>query len=130
MAGTRPTDARDPGTAARPTSLGAAGVDTTDWPAQAADTIEKLVQGVRDKTTGPAITAVRWLVAAMFLLLTGTMVAILLAVALVRVVDVYLPESVFGEEHVWAAHGIVGLLLAGFGLILLRKRRGGSPDES
>jgi hypothetical protein len=58
------------------------------------------------------------------------MVAILLAVALVRVVDVYLPESVFGEEHVWAAHGIVGLLLAGFGLILLRKRRGGSPDES
>ena len=41
-------------------------VDTTDWPAQAADTIERAVQGVRDKTTGPAITVARWLVAGLF----------------------------------------------------------------
>jgi hypothetical protein len=102
-------------------------VDTSDWPAQAADTIERVVQGVRDKTTGPAITAARWLVAGLFVLLAGTMVAILLAVGLVRVLDAYLPDSVFGEQHVWAAHGLLGLPLFVLGLFLLRKR-GTSAD--
>jgi hypothetical protein len=130
MAAPRPSDARDQGSAARPSRLSASTIDSSDWPAQAADTIERVVQGVRDKTTGPAITAVRWLVASVFLVLAGTMVAILLAVALVRLVDVYLPDSVFGEDHVWAAHGLVGLLLALIGLVMLSKRRGGAPDES
>jgi hypothetical protein len=129
MARPRPSDPRDPGSAARPSRAGSGPVDTSDWPAQAADTIERVVQGVRDKTTGPAITAVRWLVASVFLVLAGTMVLILLAVALVRLVDAYLPDDIFGEDHVWAAHGIVGLLLALTGLVLLGKRRGGAPDE-
>jgi hypothetical protein len=122
MARPRSTDAREPGAAARPTSYPATDVDTGDWPAQAADTIERVVQGVRDKTTGPAITAARWLVAGLFGLLAGTMVVILLAIGFVRVLDVYLPDSVFGEQHVWAAHLIVGLPLFLFGLVLLRKR--------
>jgi hypothetical protein len=122
MARPRPTDPRVPGAAARPASFAASDVDTADWPAQAADTIERVVQGVRDKTTGPAITAARWLVAGLFGLLLGTMVAILLAVALVRVLDAYLPDSVFGEQHVWAAHGILGLPVFLVGLVLLRKR--------
>jgi len=128
MARPRPTDQREPGTAARPSSYAAPDVDTSDWPVQAADTIERVVQGVRDKTTGPAITAARWLVAGLFLLLMGTMVAILLAVALVRVLDTYLPDSVFGEHHVWAAHAIVGLPLVVIGLLLLRKR--GTPADA
>ena len=55
------SDARPPTT--RPAAAASApspDVDTTDWPAQAADTIERAVQGVRDKTTGPAITVARW----------------------------------------------------------------------
>ena len=122
MARPRPTDPREPRAAARPTTYPATDVDTADWPAQAADTIERVVQGVRDKTTGPAITAARWMVAGLFGLLVGTMVAILLVVALVRALDAYLPDSVFGEEHVWAAHGILGLPLFLIGLVLLRKR--------
>ena len=94
-------------------------VDTTDWPAQAADTIERAVQGVRDKTTGPAITAARWVVAGLFLVIIGTTVAILLSIALVRVLDVYLPESVFGETHVWAAYLILGLPVFIAGIVLL-----------
>ena len=129
MARPRPSDERDPGSAARPTRVGDNPIDTSDWPAQAADTIERVVQGVRDKTTGPAITAVRWLVASVFLVLSGTMVLILLAIALVRLADVYLPDDVFGEDHVWAAHGIVGLVLALVGLVMLSKRRGGTPEE-
>ena len=104
-------------------------VDTADWPAQAADAIEKAVQGVRDKTTGPAITAVRWLVAGLFVLIAGTAVAVLLAVLLVRVLDIVLPDSLFGEEHVWAAHLLAGLPLFVTGLVLLAKRHG-DPDAS
>ena len=105
-------------------------VTTADWPAQAADTIERAVQGVRDKTTGPAITAARWTVAGLFLVIVGTTVAILLAIALVRVLDVYLPDSVFGETHVWAAYLILGLPLFIGGIVLLAKRHSPDPDAS
>ncbi len=128
MARHRPTDRSAPVTAARPSSISARNVDTGDWPVQAADAIERVVQGVRDKTTGPAISAARWLVAGLFLLLSGTMAAILLAVALVRALDAYLPSSVFGAQHVWAAHGLVGLFPFVGGLLLLRKRS--RPDDT
>jgi hypothetical protein len=105
-------------------------VDTSDWPAQAADAIERTVQSVRSKTTGPAITAARWLVAGLFVLVAGTVVAILLAIALVRVLDAYLPDSVFGEDHVWAAHLLVGLPLFLGGMVLLAKRNSHDPDAS
>jgi hypothetical protein len=105
-------------------------VDTSDWPAQAADAIERTVQSVRSKTTGPAITAARWLVAGLFVLVAGTVVAILLAIALVRVLDAYLPDSVFGEDHVWAAHLLVGLPLFVFGMVLLAKRNSPDTDAS
>lgn len=104
-------------------------VDTSDWPAQAADTIERAVQSVRDKTTGPAINVARWLVAGLFVLVAGTAVAILLAIILVRVLDAYLPSSVFGDDHVWAAHLFVGLPLFVGGLVLLAKRNR-EPDAS
>ena len=81
---------------------------TDDWPAQAADTIERVVGSVRDKTTGPAITVARWIVYGTFALLVGAMVAILLAIAGVRLLDVYLPDAWFGEEHTWAAHLLIG----------------------
>lgn len=118
----RTNDQREPGTAARRTSISATDVDTTDWPAQAADTIERVVQGVRDKTTGPAINAARWVVAGLFGLLVGTTVVILVVIALVRFVDVYLPDSVFGEQHMWVAYALVGLPLVIAGLLMMRQR--------
>ena len=110
-------DVRPPGPRAdRPPlrALPSSDVDTTDWPAQAADTIEKAVQGVREKTTGPAITAVRWFVAGLFLATMGITVAILLAIVLVRVLDIFLP--------VWAAYLVLGLPLFIAGMVLLAKR--------
>jgi hypothetical protein len=125
----RPTSTtpREGGPGARPGSLSSPQVDTTDWPAQAADTIERVVQNVRDKTTGPALSAARWSVAALFLLIAGTATVILLIIMLVRILDVYLPDSVFGEDHMWAAYGILGLAFSVAGLVLLRKRH---PDTA
>ena len=97
-------------------------VDTTDWPAQAADTIEKAVQGVRDKTTGPAITAVRWFVAGLFLATMGITVAILLTIVIVRLLDIVVP--------VWAAYLILGLPLFVTGMVLLARRHTPEPGAS
>ena len=123
------TEPREGSPAARPSSLSAATVDTADWPTQAADTIERVVQQVRDKTTGPAINAARWLVAGLFVLVTGTVAAVLLIVMLVRLLDVHLPDAVFGDDHMWAAYAILGLAFAIAGLVLLHKRHP-SPDAA
>jgi hypothetical protein len=116
------TTPREGASAARPSSLSAGDVDTDDWPVQAADTIERVVQNVRDKTTGPALNAARWFVAGLFLAVAGTVALILLIVMLVRLIDVDLPDSVVGEDHMWAAYGILGLVFSVVGLVLLHKR--------
>ena len=43
-----------------------------DWPAQAADTIVSVVEKVRDRTTGPAITATRAVVFGLLAAMLGT----------------------------------------------------------
>ena len=43
-----------------------------DWPAQAADTIVRVVGQVRDRTTGPAITAARAVVFGLLAAILGT----------------------------------------------------------
>lgn len=115
MRAAEPSDANRTGTHAA--------AEKADWPAQAAEQIERAVHAVRDKTTGPAITAARWIVASMFLIVAGTALLVLLVIATVRALDAYLPSSVFGDSHVWAAHTVVGLPLFVGGLILMGKRR-------
>lgn len=101
---------------------------TADWPAQAADTIERVVGSVRDKTTGPAITAARWVVYGTFALVVGTVVGVLIAIAAVRALDSYLPDAWVGEQHTWAAHLVVGAVFAGAGMALWSRRS--APAEA
>lgn len=93
-----------------------------EWAAQAADAIERVVGAVRDKTTGPAITVARGVVYGTFAALLGVAALILGAIAAVRLVDNYLPDSVFGEDHTWAAHLIIGLALVTLGVVLWVRR--------
>ena len=94
-----------------------------DWPAQAADTIEQVVGSVRDKTTGPAITVARAVVYGTFAALVGAACLLLLVIASVRMLDSYLPDAVFGEEHMWAAYLILGLVFVITGAVLWHRRR-------
>jgi hypothetical protein len=110
-------DGSTPATPRVPTQIG-----SEDWPVQAADAIERAVGAVRDKTTGPAITAARWVVYGLFSLLVGIAVLVMLAISAVRLIDVYLPDAWVGEQHTWLAHMLIGAVFAGFGGLMWRHR--------
>jgi hypothetical protein len=88
-----------------------------DWTDQVADTIENAVVTVRDKTIVPAERLVGYIVAGLFILFIVGAVGILAAVALFRLVDVYLPS---GSWATWLAFGGVFTLL---GVFCLSRRR-------
>lgn len=104
-------------------------VRTDDWPVQATDTIVKVVGTASDKVTGPITTAARALVFGLFAAILGTAVLTLLSILTVRIANNYLPDSVFGEEHVWAAHLLIGLVFSILAFILWRKTKP-RPDEA
>jgi hypothetical protein len=87
-----------------------------DWTVQVADTVERVVGTIRDKTSVPLTTIARAIVFGLLAAAMGIVMAVLVAVALVRVVDV-----VTGEGNVWIAHLAVGGLFSVVGAFFLRK---------
>ena len=106
-----------PGTTAAGTAPLTATAADGDWPAQAADTIVRVVGQVRDKTTGPIQKAARGAVYGLLALLLSFVCAVLFAISLVRILDSY----VVGEGNTWLAHLIVGFVFLVPGLLLWRK---------
>ena len=88
-----------------------------DWTDQVADTIESTVVTVRDKTVVPAERLVAYIVAGLFVLFLLMALAILAAVGVFRLVDVYLPS---GSWATWLLFGGVFLLA---GVLCLSFRR-------
>jgi hypothetical protein len=86
-----------------------------DWPAQATDAIVNVVDQVRDKTTGPILTASRALVFGLITIVLASIVVVLVIVALLRLLNELLPA-------VWLTYLIVGAFFTGVGAILFRKR--------
>jgi hypothetical protein len=100
-----------------------------DWAAQAADTIERVVGSIRDKTTGPALTMARGVVYGTFAALVGTACLVVLLAGTVRLLDNYLPDAVFGEDHIWAVYLILGLLFVIAGGALWGRRNAVREDQ-
>ncbi|MGH9230246.1 MAG: hypothetical protein ACRD07_16250 [Acidimicrobiales bacterium] len=100
-----------------------------DWATQAADTIERAVGNVRDRTARPALTVARAVVYGTFAALVGLAALVLGTIAAVRLIDNYLPDAVFGDEHTWAAHLIIGLVFVLAGGVLWVRRRGAGPED-
>ena len=98
-----------PGDAPRPA------VGGSDWTAQAADGIERIVVLVRDKTS-ILTTVARGLVYGILVSVMGLAIAVFATVALVRFATVYLPGG-----HVWAAYVVIGGIFNLFGVFFLRK---------
>jgi uncharacterized membrane protein len=91
--------------------LSTSSVRTDDWPAQATDSIVKVVGTVQQKVTGPVTTAARGIVFGTFAVILGAVAFVLLIILAIRLLNNYLPDAIFGEEHMWAAYFIVGALL-------------------
>ncbi|MEL7156793.1 MAG: hypothetical protein AAFN30_09365 [Actinomycetota bacterium] len=94
-----------------------------DWPAKASATIVQYVGTVRDKTTGPALSASRVAVYALAMGLIALVLAFLALILLVRVLVVatgYVPGVGAGET--WLAYYILGALFMLPGLFLWRKK--------
>ena len=104
-------------------------VRTDDWPVQATDSIVKVVGTAKDKVTGPITTVARAIVFGTFATILGTTALVLFSILLVRVLNNYLPDSVFGEEHIWAADVLVGLLFVVIAMVLLRRAKKQPVEE-
>ena len=88
-------------------------VPDQDWPAQAANSITDLVDQVRDKTTGRAVTAARGIVFGVLILVVVSIGLIALVVGLVRGTQVGLENlGVARSTAVWASYLIVGAVFA------------------
>jgi hypothetical protein len=87
-----------------------------DWAAQTAETIEQAVGKVRAKTTEPLERVGRVLVYGLVAAILGLAALVLLAVLLVRALDILIP----GE--VWSAHLVTGGIFTLAGLLIWRKR--------
>lgn len=88
-----------------------------DWTDQVADQIENAVSTVRDKTVVPVERLVGYVVAGLFVVFLLLALAILAAVGLFRLIDVYVPS---GSWATWLIFGGVFLLL---GVLCLSFRR-------
>lgn len=92
-----------------------------DWSAQAADTVVDLVDNVRSKTTGPLLQAAKVVVYGIVIVVVAIVALILLSIALMRLVNVYVPGGV------WISYFIVGGLFVLGGLLVWTKRRPAEP---
>lgn len=96
-----------------------------DWPVQAAAKVETLVGQVRDKTTGPAITAARVVVFGTVILFAALLLVLLLTVGSFRLLG-ELSRWLF-DGRSYPAYLLFGILLGLGGLLMWRKRR---PNEA
>lgn len=96
--------------------------DGGDWPAQAATSIVDLVDQVRDKTTGRAVTAARGVVFGTLIAIITIIGAVSLVIAMIRGIQIFL-EHVVGlssQTAVWASYLCLGTLFTVAGLLLWR----------
>ena len=83
-----------------------------EWPSEITGTIVDSVGKVRDKTTGPAVRASRGLVYGLVAGILGVIALIVLLILAVRVLDNYLPGSV------WIVYLGLGALFTLGGVVL------------
>lgn len=87
-----------------------------DWPRQATEQVVKVVDQVRDKTTGPVLDASRWLVYGLVALMAAGIFAVVSLIGVIRLLDVLLPRGV------WLVYLVLGAVFTIAGTICWSKR--------
>jgi len=117
-----PSRSTDPSRGPAPTAT-----PDADWPEQATDGIIRLVDSVRDKTTGPALQIARAIKYGVTALIFGTVVAFMLVIGLIRALEVIFINVFHLENPIWLVYLIVGLVFVGLGALLWGKARTTPP---
>ena len=99
-----------------PAAPGEAGPLPEDWPRQATDQIVRVVDTVRDKTTGPVLSAARAVVYGLVAATAGVMLLVLLTIAAVRGLITLL-------DRAWLVYLILGALYCAVGFLLWTRRQ-------
>jgi hypothetical protein len=89
---------------------------TPDWAARTADSIERVVTTVRDRTTKPVLIAGRAVVFGLLAAIVGVAAVVLLSITIVRVMVIL-------TDRAWLGELILGVVFVIAGFVLLRLRR-------
>jgi hypothetical protein len=100
--------------------------DETDWAVDLSGRLESVVTNVRDKTTVPVVKVARAIVFGIVAGALGGVALFVLVVALVRLLDVYLPFHPVGRR-VWVVDAAASAIFLASGAFLWRKR---SPRQT
>lgn len=112
-------------------SLGKKPAGGNDWVDEASEFIESVVDTIRDKAVVPLMTIARAIVYGLLAGFIGVAALIILAIAVVRLLDVYLDNIPMVPENVWFAYLVSGALFVIVGLVLWSKRKPKvNPQES
>jgi hypothetical protein len=93
-----------------------------NWAADIADTIERVVSTVRDRTTKPLVTASRAIVFGLLAAILGVVAVILLIVVATRATQALLDIWFRHEVSVYLSYFIVGGIICLGGMFVLSKR--------
>jgi uncharacterized membrane protein len=94
-----------------------------DWATRTADSIERVVNTVRDRTTRPLLVAGRAIVFGLLAVVVGIAAVVLLSITIVRVLVIL-------TDRAWLADLILGALFVIAGFVLLRLRRTAVQEAS
>jgi hypothetical protein len=98
----------------------------SDWPKQATDTIVRVVDGVRDKTTGPVLSIAGWVVYGTVVALLAVPLLVLFLIGLFRLMEHALIKLgewrgwTFLVDPMWLVYLLCGAAFTIIGLILWR----------
>ena len=98
-------------------------VPSPDWATRAADSIERVVVTVRDRTTRPLLLAGRAIVFGLLIAIVGVTMVVLLSVAIFRIVVIL-------TDRAWVAYLILGAIFVIVGFILMALREGAVEEAT
>ena len=93
-----------------------------NWAPKRADTVERVVGQVRDKTTKPLLTAYRGLVFGLVAAFGAMFAAVLLVVVAVRGLQALIEIGTSHADAVWIGYLVIGVLFTIGGLLMMKKR--------
>ncbi|MGD9701511.1 MAG: hypothetical protein AB7Q42_24050 [Acidimicrobiia bacterium] len=104
-------------------------IGNPDWAKQTADTVERLVGSVRDKTTKPLVMVVRGLVFGLLGAFAGFVALILLTIILIRLVQMAWAVPFDHDSSVWISYATVGGIFVAAGWLLMSRRHAGDEHS-